>query len=498
MTNVFFLLPLWLGALFFSGCNSGGTGTPDTGNDQLASTVSTEEEERLQDLGRKKAIANFGTYCSGCHGDNATTFADRKWRWGESADAIFASIKEGHPDAGMPGFAQTFSDEEIKQLVGYIRDGMQQVAQYSFSETPQSLEGTTLQTETLKLRLEEVASDFGQVPWGMAFLPDGGMLITEIGGALYRLSPEGRLEKVSGAPQVLAQGQGGLLDVVLHPNFNQNQLVYLSYSAQKREGGETKSTTAIMRARLEGTALKQPQTIFEAQPWETTRHHYGSRMAFGPDGLLYFSVGDRGRHQERYPQDLAKHPGKIHRIRDDGSIPPDNPFAGRSGAQASIYSYGHRNPQGLAFHPQTGELWSHEHGPRGGDEINRVQAGANYGWPAISYGINYDGTILTDKTEQEGMLQPLKQWTPSIAPSGMAFVTGNRYKGWEGNLLSGSLRYKYLNRSRLQGATVAGEEQLLKNLGRLRDVRMGPDGYVYVAVEQPARIYRLVPVDEQN
>lgn len=305
--------------------------------------------------------------------------------------------------------------------------------------------------------------------------------LDEIGGTLYRRLPSGELQAVADSPKVQAEGQGGLLDVILHPQFEQNKLVYLSYSAVKKEGGETLSTTAIMRARLEGNALKEQNVLFEAQPWSTKRHHYGSRMAFGPDENLYVTVGDRGNHDEN-PQDLQRSPGKIHRITDDGSIPADNPFVGQANAQASIYSYGHRNPQGMAFHPQTEQLWEHEHGPRGGDEINLVQKGENYGWPMISYGINYDGTILTKETERENMEQPLKQWTPSTAPSGMIFVTGDRYKGWEGNILSGSLRFKHLNRVTLDGTNITSEEQLLKNVGRVRNVKMSPDGYIYIAV----------------
>ncbi|MBW3545970.1 MAG: PQQ-dependent sugar dehydrogenase [Bacteroidetes bacterium] len=330
-------------------------------------------------------------------------------------------------------------------------------------------------------------------PWALAFLPDGSLLVTEIGGKLYKISKEGKKQEIKGVPKVLAKGQGGLLDVILHPDFANNQLIYLTYSAVKEEQGKTLSTTAVMRAKLEGNSLSQQKKIFEAMPYGDTQYHYGSRMAFGEDGYLYFSVGDRGKHDEN-PQQLDRDAGKIHRIKDDGSIPADNPFVAQGQAQASVYSYGHRNPQGLTFHPQNGQLWSNEHGPRGGDEINIIQKAANYGWPVISYGINYDGTILTNKTEAEEMQWPLLQWTPSIAPSGMAFVTGNRYKGWEGSLLSGSLRYKYLNRTVLQGDKVVEEEQLIKNVGRLRNVKMAPDGYIYIGVEDPARIYRLMPI----
>ncbi|CAM3902657.1 Glucose/Sorbosone dehydrogenase domain-containing protein [Pontibacter korlensis] len=293
---------------------------------------------------------------------------------------------------------------------------------------------------------------------------------------------------------MLAQGQGGLLDVELHPNFEQNSIIYLSYSAFKEEGGKTLSTTAVMRAQLQGNQLTNQKVIFEALPYSTTRHHYGSRLEFDRNGNLYLSVGDRGNHDEN-PQSLQRHAGKVHRIKDDGSIPSDNPFVNKSGAVASTFSYGHRNIQGMVLHPQTGVLWTHEHGPRGGDEVNITEKANNYGWPAISYGINYNGTILTKLKEKEGMEQPLHYWDPSIAPSGMAFVTGNRYKGWEGDLMVGSLRFEYLARLKMEGNKITGEEKLLEDIGRVREVKMSPDGYLYVAVEEPGIIYRLVPAE---
>ena len=217
-------------------------------------------------------------------------------------------------------------------------------------------------------------------------------------------------------------------------------------------------------------------------------------MAFDPEGYLYFSVGDRGNRDEN-PQNLDNHCGKVHRLNADGSIPDDNPFVNQEGAMPSIYSYGHRNPQGLAIHPTTGKVWTHEHGPRGGDEVNVIRKGDNYGWPVISYGLNYDGTTFTQKTEQEGMEQPLHYWVPSIAPCGAAFVTGDRYPDWTGDFLVGSLRYEYLNRCQIENESITDEELLMENLGRLRSVAMGPDGYIYVGVEEPGAVYRLTPID---
>lgn len=285
------------------------------------------------------------------------------------------------------------------------------------------------------------------------------------------------------------------MDVVLHPDFKNNQLIYISYSAYKKEGAAIVATTAIMQAKLNGLQLEKQNIIFEAMPYSRTRHHYGSRMVFGRDGMLYFSVGERGNEKEN-PQSLANDLGKIHRVKDDGSIPADNPFVNNAGARPSIYTYGNRNPQGLTIHPVTGAIWSNEHGPRGGDEVNLIEKGKNYGWPSISYGINYNGAIITDKTAMEGMEQPLHYWIPSIAPSGMAFVDGSRYKAWNGDLMVGSLRFKYLNHCKIKDGKISGEELLLKNIGRLRDVRMAPDGYLYVAVESPGYIFKLIPLEK--
>jgi aldose sugar dehydrogenase len=319
------------------------------------------------------------------------------------------------------------------------------------------------------------------------------MHITERSGVINLLDKNKKATKVKNVPEVLAEGQGGLMDVVLHPDFKKNQWIYLSYSAFKKDGAKKLSTTVVERARLNGAALEDRKLIFEALPYSTTRHHYGSRMAFDGDGYLYITVGDRGNHDEN-PQSLDNNCGKVNRLNDDGSIPKDNPFVNVANALPAIYSYGHRNPQGLAIHPSSGKLWSHEHGPRGGDEINIVEPGVNYGWPVISYGLNYNGTVLTNLQEKEGMEQPLHYWVPSIAPCGMAFVTSDKYPGWENQLLVGSLRFEYLNLCFLEGEKVTREEMLLENIGRVRNVAVSPDGYIYVAVERPGFVFRLVPI----
>lgn len=476
----------FFGIILFSSCSNSENNSPDEGE----TAPEPEQEYALNEAGLESAKANFSANCSGCHGETPATFADRDWKYGNTREEIIKSITLGHPEAGMPSFEQTFTQTEIANLASYIQLGINKVEEYSFKE--QENLPDTFRTEKLSFTLDTIASGFTK-PWAIAFLPEGDLLFTEISGKLYRVGPDKKMQEIEGVPEVRAEGQGGLLDIELHPDFKNNKLLYLSYSAVKEEGGKTLTTTAITRATLNGNKLTGQKRIFEALPWSETRHHYGSRLEFGKDGFLYFSVGDRGNRDEN-PQSLNRHPGKIHRIKEDGSIPADNPFVNQKSAMASVYSYGHRNPQGMVLHPQTGVLWEHEHGPRGGDEVNIIRKGQNYGWPVISYGINYDGTTFTELTEKQGMEQPLWYWVPSIAPSGMAFVTGNRYPGWEGNLLTGSLRFKYLNRNVVEGSNITGEEKVLQNIGRVRDVKVSPDGYIFVAVEEPGAIYKLVPV----
>lgn len=436
-----------------------------------------------------KALSHYTTYCSGCHGEQMAAFADREWKHGSSDSALHASISHGYPELGMPAFDSAFTDQEKKDLVQYIQSGIKNTAKYSFKEKPTS---NLFKADSLNIRLDTVFSGV-ETPWSMAFLPGGDLLVTERSGKLYLVKPDRSKKEIGGVPAVVAEGQGGLFDVLPDPAYGTNRKLYLSYARGLKTDSGIVATTAVVRAEFDGATLKNVQQIFEAQPYWKTRHHYGGRMAFGPDGLLYITVGDRG-HEFINPQSLEHDGGKVHRIRPDGTIPGDNPFAGKGG-RTSVFSYGHRNPQGMAVHPVSGEVWTNEHGPRGGDEINIVKTGRNYGWPVITYGINYDGKVISKITAKEGMEQPLTYWVPSIAPSGMAFVTGERYKGWKDAVLVGSLRFKYLNLCYLdRNGKVIREETLLKNIGRLRDVRMGPDGYVYVAVEQPGYVFRLLPV----
>ncbi|MGB5819711.1 MAG: PQQ-dependent sugar dehydrogenase [Saonia sp.] len=327
-----------------------------------------------------------------------------------------------------------------------------------------------------------------QIPWGMAFLPDGSLLITEKSGEIIHFK-DGKKVDIGNVPEVYVRGQGGLLDIELHPDYATNGWLYISYASS--EGEEKGGHTAIMRAQLRNNELTNKELLYKASPNTTKGQHFGSRIEFDHEGYLYFSIGERGA-REVNPQDITRDGGKIYRLHDDGRIPSDNPFVNESGAKTAIYSYGHRNPQGLIKHPETGRLWDHEHGPRGGDEINIIAKGANYGWPVITYGINYSGTTITDKTEMPGMEQPIYYWVPSIAPSGMAFVTSDKYPEWKGSLLVGSLVFQYLERLELKDNKVTYREKLLADVGRVRDVKQGPDGFIYVAVEGKG-IYKLVP-----
>ena len=344
-----------------------------------------------------------------------------------------------------------------------------------------------LQPEEINYTFETIATDIS-IPWGMTWLPDGSMLVTEKLGAIYHIKDKTKTE-ILNVPKVVARGQGGLLDIAVHPNYDKNGWIYITYSSE--EGEEKGAHTQLVRAKLEGQSLTQIQSLYKATPNTTRGHHFGSRITFDNEGYLYFTIGDRGNHPEN-PQDITRDGGKVYRLHDDGRIPADNPFVGQNGAKEAVFSYGHRNPQGMTKHPVTGKIWTHEHGPRGGDEINIIKKAANYGWPVITYGIDYNGSIISNLTEKEGMEQPLYYWVPSIAPSGMTFVTGDIYPNWKGHLLVGSLVFQYLELVKLDGEKVIGRQKIGTDIGRLRDVKQGPDGYIYMAVEGKG-IIKIVP-----
>ena len=335
----------------------------------------------------------------------------------------------------------------------------------------------------------ETVVDGIDIPWGMAFISESDFLATEISGTLYRVV-NGKKIVVEGLPELYVRGQGGLLDVALHPDYINNNIIYMTISSNT-EGDSEGGNTALYSAILDGNSLKDVKLLYKATPNTKKGQHWGSRIVFDQEGYLYFGVGDRG-NRDVNPQDISRDGGKIYRLNIDGSIPKDNPFVGKENAKEAVFSYGHRNPQGMVTHPKTGEIWEHEHGPKGGDEINIIKPGVNYGWPTITYGINYSGTPITDKTSMPNMAQPFYYWVPSIGPSGMAFSSSGVYPDWTDNLFAGSLKFEYLERLVIENNKVVKREKVLDKIGRVRNVVEGPDGYLYVGVEGKG-ILKIVP-----
>ena len=344
---------------------------------------------------------------------------------------------------------------------------------------PLSAAAQTFRSNEHSFRVTTVVEGLEQ-PWSLAFLPDGRMLVTEKAGRL-RIVSKGVLDPkpVSGLPEVTVHGQGGLHDVVLHPEFAKNSLIYLAYAARGSDGAGTE----LARGRLAGHRLEDVQVLFRQSPKGTRGQHFGGRIVFDRAGFVYLTLGDRGEMQRA--QRPGDHAGSVIRLHDDGRVPKDNPFNGKQGWKPEKFTLGNRNMQGAALHPQSGMLWTHEHGPQGGDEINVIRAGANYGWPVITYGVNYGiGTKIGEGSAKPGMEQPIHHWVPSIAPSGMAFYTGDKFPRWQGSLFVGALRDRMLVRLQLDGDKVVKEERLLRNtLGRIRDVRVGPDGLIYLLTD---------------
>lgn len=350
----------------------------------------------------------------------------------------------------------------------------------------------TLQTEKHAVRVVTLVRGL-ENPWSIAFLPDGRMLVSERAGRLRIVSADFGLDPkpVAGLPEVVATGQGGLFDVVLHPQYADNGWIYWAYNAPGGGGWGT----ALARGKLKGQTMTEVQVLFSMQPKTRSGQHFGGRIVFDGKGYVYLTLGDRGDMPRA--QRMDDHAGSVIRLHDDGRVPADNPFVKRADAKAEKFTLGNRNMQGAALHPATGELWTHEHGPQGGDEVNVMRSGRNYGWPVITYGVNYGfGTKIGEGTARPGMEQPLHYWVPSIAPSGMAFYAGDKFPNWKGNLLVGALRDEMLVRLELNGEKVVREERLLRGqIGRIRDVRVGPDGLVYLLTdERNGVIARLEPV----
>ena len=435
------------------------------------------------------AAQNYMEYCASCHGTDARAFADRRnWVHGSDKTSLIGVIAKGLEDEGMPSFEATFSPEETASLADYIIEAKEQVETFAFDNEFDENETFSYDGHDYKL---ELVTDEVDIPWGIAQSSNGDLYYTDIAGELRRRNNKGEVQSISGLPKMHIQGQGGLLDVSLDPNFDKNQHIYLSYSKPNPEV-DTAGTTAVYKGRLDGNKIVDGKDIWIGLPYLPTKYHFGSRIIWDNDGYLFISIGDRGKRDEN-PQNLSVAPGKIHRINNDGSIPKDNPFVDVIDAVKSIFSYGHRNPQGLAYDKKNNIIYENEHGPRGGDEINIIKPKKNFGWPEISYGINYNGTVFTEKTEESGMEQPIHYWVPAIGVCGLAYVDSPLYPDWQGKLLSGSLKYKYLNLSDTKANGTTIETKLFPQIGRLRSVIQGTDGYIYIGVEKPGRIYKVLP-----
>ncbi len=444
----------------------------------------------------------YQDFCASCHGNNgeggsAPTLFDDDWSHGAELELIRKNIADGIPGAGMPGFSGGLSEAEIDALVAYVKSGKpsQSTDLNADGETPvlPILVPAVDQVESIEIQIQVDDYITGlDEPWGIHFT-ENSILITEKKGVLKRAvkTKQGagwEVSKVSGIPVVNNARQGGLLDIATDPEFKSNGWVYITFS-HALEGSSGPSMTKLIRGKIVNNQWVEEETLFQAhsEDYLDTGYHYGSRITFDDKGHLFFSIGDRGPKEQA--QDRNRPNGKIHRINLDGSTPNDNPFLGER--YPSTYSYGNRNPQGLIWHPRTGVLWETEHGPKGGDELNAITAGTNFGWPAISYGINYNGTVLTEHQSLPDMAQPISQWTPSIAVCGLDVYTGDLFPEWNGRLLAGSLAFESLRLIDVEGSSYKGEVEILKNKGRIRDVTNGPDGAIYVAL--PSKIVRLSP-----
>lgn len=438
--------------------------------------------------------------CSGCHGDDMTggkgpPLVTHAWRHGSDEASLLRVIQRGVPSRGMPAFRATINEAETHALIALIREtGTRRIEPKQGEESP--LPSGRRHSEEHDYRFEPVVDGL-EVPWSMTFLPDRSMLVTERAGRL-RVIRDGRLEPqpIRGLPPVIAREEAGLMSVVADPDYAHNGWIYLTFSDP---GPDESAMNKIIRGRLRDGELVEQRTIFAMPPDQYPRSYvlFGGRLAFdGP--YLFFSIGERGMEEGStgQAQNLAVPFGKIHRVFHDGRVPPDNPFVGRPATDPSIWAYGVRNPQGLAVNPATGELWESEHGPRGGDELNHIQRGRNYGWPVITYGMNYDGTPASTKTAARGMEQPAMNWTPSIAVSEIEFYTGTAFPRWRNQLFVGSLAQQKFLRIVVDHGRVVHREEVFSGLGRVRDIKTGPDGFLYIALEligKPGRIVRLVP-----
>ncbi len=436
--------------------------------------------------------------CATCHGANlydggmAQSLLDGVWQFGDGRGYVTRNIKFGIPHIGMPSYEKTLTEKEIEDIVDFLYS--QETAAGAKKPNPPKM------IETLDYEIgTEIWVDNLDIPWAIVFLNENTALITERPGNL-RMVVDGQLlpEPVAGIPEVVAEGQGGLMDVNIDLQYSSNGWIYLSYShALEKKPAEKRpaAMTRIVRGRIKDMKWTDEEVLYEA-PHETyrfTRHHYGCRIVFDKKGYMYFSIGERGAQDQA--QDPTRPNGKIHRIYPDGRVPEDNPFA--DVGLPTLYTLGNRNPQGVSVHPSTDEIWAAEHGPLGGDELNLIRKGINYGWPEISYGKNYNGSILTEYTRKEGYEQPALYWKPSIAVCGIEFYQGEAFPKWNNKLLVTALKYEEVRLLDIEGDRVMHQELILKNFGRVRDAGMDPEGNIYVVVNKPDRIIKLFPIGER-
>ncbi len=450
----------------------------------------------LNACSQKTGAEIYNTYCATCHGadlrgGNGTSLVDGVWQYGAAESYKFRNIKFGIPNLGMPSFDGVLKDDEIRAVLNYV----------ALSEKNSGAVKPALvkDGETLDYKLNiEVFAEGLEIPWAIDFIGKDTALITEKPGRL-RMVVKGKLvpEAVKNTPKVLNEGQGGLLDVAIDPEYNKNGWIYLAFSnaLEKPAEGETVpgAMTKIVRGKIVNNNWTNEETLFEAphETYRTTRHHYGCRIVFDQLGYLYFSIGERGFGYQA--QDFKLPNGKVHRIFKDGKIPTDNPFYYENDADKTLYTLGNRNIQGMAVHPVTGQVWATEHGPMGGDELNLIEWGKNYGWETITYGINYNGTPITEFTHKPGMEQPVYYWRPSIAVCGLDFYKGDLFKKWKNKLLVGALKYEEVLLLDIEKDRVMHEEMILKGQGRVRDVQTGPDGAIYVVLNDPGTVLKLMP-----
>jgi glucose/arabinose dehydrogenase len=453
----------------------------------------------LAQLARPKGRANelYAQLCANCHGDKlqgnkAQSLLDDEWLVGGDEESLARSIRFGFPEREMPAWGAAIPEVEVRAMVIYILEQRElyKRGQITFAEPAESM---TVKTKLHEYQLNTWIGGIKE-PYSLAFLPGGKAVMTEKLGRVFMID-DGKLAAapLTGVPAVDTVSQAGLFDVVAHPDYARNGWLYFAYAEPRTNArGEKVSLTRILRGRVKGGALVDQEPIYEAKLEHYTKAggvHFGGRIAFDRQGFLYFTLGERGG--KMVAQDLKLPVGKVHRLHDDGRVPADNPFVKDATALPSIWSYGHRNPQGLALHPGTGELYSVEHGPRGGDELNLIGRGRNYGWPVITYGMEYNGSAITDLTHKEGMEQPVVYWVPSLAVCGMNFYSGTAFPRWQNNILLASLAAQEVRRLELKDGKVVTQEILFKNLGRVRHVITGPDGAIYVLL--PERIARLAP-----